>query len=148
LNEARSKSINYSTCDEMETNRLGQRQRKIRGKSRKSQAVPCENDSDSESGLTAISILPNLPILESSNITIDKPTHSENFLHSIEDVVNFQDLNATIVSHKSIYIYIIKKKYNIYIYIYILYIYFLIYIYYIIIYIIISITYYIYSLIL
>jgi len=111
LNEARSKSINYSTCDEMETNRLGQRQRKIRGKSRKSQAVPCENDSDSEPGLTAI--LPNPPILESSNITIDKPTHSDNFLHSIEDVVNFQDLNATIVSHKSIYICI-------YIYIYII----------------------------
>jgi len=89
----------------METNRLGQRQRKIRGKSRKFQAVPCENDSDSEPGLTAISILPNPPILESSNITIDKPTHSENFLHSIENV-NFQDLNATIVSYKSMYIYI------------------------------------------
>jgi len=90
----------------METNRLDQRQRKIRGKSRKFQSVPCENDSNSEPGLTAISILPNPPILESSNITIDKPIHSENFLQPIEDVVNFQDLNVTIVSHKSINIYI------------------------------------------
>ncbi|XP_011858691.1 PREDICTED: uncharacterized protein LOC105556217 [Vollenhovia emeryi] len=99
LEQARAKSTNYSSCDD--GNILHQTKRNVRISS-KSQREKTPANSDSESDPESRFTLPNPPTLTMTKMPVTKPASTPKPVQSIEEVVDLQVIEGSIVSHKSV----------------------------------------------